>query len=87
VPGSGNETRRRPVTKSDYEAAVAAFMRSKGVTRCPTACLSATQASVSAVDRERLQKQAAELETRRLERQTEHCRRLFGACAAEARAL
>jgi hypothetical protein len=74
------------VTKSDYDAAVAAFMRSKGVTRCPTVCLSPTQASVSAVDRERLQRQAAERETHRLERQSAQWRRLFGT-AAEARAL
>lgn len=75
------------MTRSDYDAAIAAFMRSKGVTRCPTACLLPTQASVSVVDRERLQRQAAELETRRLERQTAHWRRLFGASAAEARTL
>jgi hypothetical protein len=36
---------------NDYEAAVAAFIRDKGVTRCPTACLVRTQASVPAADR------------------------------------
>ena len=41
-----------PMTSSgEYEAAVAAFIRSKGVTRCPTACLVRTQASVPAADR------------------------------------
>jgi hypothetical protein len=75
------------VAKSDYDAAVAAFIRNKGVTRCPTACLAPTQASVSAADRRRLQIRAAELEARRLERQKENWRRLFGPVAAEARAV
>ena len=40
-----------PLSSSDYEAAVAAFIRDRGVTRCPTACLVRTQASVPAADR------------------------------------
>ena len=44
-----------PVSSSDYEAAVAAFIRDKGVTRCPTACLVRTQASVPAADRAALE--------------------------------
>jgi len=35
----------------DYEAAVAAFLRSKGVTRCPTVCAVPTQATVAEADR------------------------------------
>lgn len=72
------------MTKSDYDAAVAAFIRHRGVTRCPTACLLPTQASVSAADRERLEIRAAELESRRLERRSEEWRRLFGPLAQEA---
>jgi hypothetical protein len=34
----------------DYEAAVAAFLRSKGVTRCPTVCAVPTQATVAEAD-------------------------------------
>ena len=34
------------MSSSEYEAAVAAFIRNKGVTRCPTACVVPTQASV-----------------------------------------
>jgi hypothetical protein len=44
-----------PLSSSEYEAAVAAFIRDKGVTRCPTACLARTQASVPAADREALE--------------------------------
>jgi hypothetical protein len=40
-----------PPSPGDDEAAVAEFIRNKGVTRCPTACLVRTQASVPAADR------------------------------------
>lgn len=36
---------------NEYQAAVAAFIRAKGVTRCPTACALPTQGVVPAVDR------------------------------------
>lgn len=41
-------------TESDYAAAVAEFMRKKGVTRCPTVCVVATRANTSEADREAL---------------------------------
>ena len=44
-----------PLSSSEYEAAVAAFIRDRGVTRCPTACLVRTQASVPAADRAALE--------------------------------
>ena len=53
------------MSPNEYEAAVAAFIRTNGVTRCPTACLVRTQATVSIADREALQKRATEAETRR----------------------
>ena len=40
----------------EYEAAVAAFIRSKGITRCPTACALPTQAAPAAADRAALQR-------------------------------
>jgi hypothetical protein len=43
------------MSPGEYEAAVAAFIRNRGVTRCPTACLARTQASVSAADRAALE--------------------------------
>jgi hypothetical protein len=45
--------------RDEYEAAVAAFIRSNGVTRCPTACALPTQATLSAIDRVALQNYAA----------------------------
>ena len=47
------------ISSGEYEAAVAAFIRSKGVTRCPTACLVRTQASVGAADRAALEQYEA----------------------------
>ena len=35
----------------EYEAAVEAFIRTKGVTRCPTACALPTQGTIAASDR------------------------------------
>jgi len=51
---------------ADMESAteVAEFIRTKGVTRCPTACVLPTQASVAVADREAL----CEYATRRAER-------------------
>jgi len=37
--------------EDDYEAAVAAFLRTKGITRCPTACALPTQGTIAATDR------------------------------------
>jgi hypothetical protein len=41
--------------REEYEAAVAAFIRSNGITRCPTACALPTQAAPAAADRVALQ--------------------------------
>ena len=40
-----------PPSASEYEAAVAAFIQNRGITRCPTVCLARTQATVPAADR------------------------------------
>ena len=42
----------------EYEAAVAAFIRSRGITRCPTACVLPTQASPDQTDRAALARHA-----------------------------
>jgi hypothetical protein len=52
--------------EEEYQTAVAAFIHSNGITRCPTACALPTQASVSDADRAALQSYAA---TRDLSRQ------------------
>ncbi len=50
------------MSQSEHEAAVAAFIRNQGITRCPTACVVRTQGTVSNADREALQQRAAESE-------------------------
>ena len=39
------------MSRDQYQAAVSAFIRSKGVTRCPTACVLPTQGTVASDDR------------------------------------
>jgi hypothetical protein len=39
---------------TDSESAIAEFIRTRGITRCPTACVLPTQASVNVADREAL---------------------------------
>ena len=54
-------------SKND-EAAIVAFMRTKGITRCPTACVAPTHASGSAADRAVLRQRAERLEALRQEK-------------------
>ena len=54
------------MSKQEYEAAVAAFLRKKAVTRCPTACVSPTQSQISETDQEALRRHAEVLEQARL---------------------
>ena len=56
------------MSQSEYDAAIAAFIRRKGITRCPTACVVRTQGTVSKSDQEALQKRAVEVEIRRIRR-------------------
>lgn len=53
------------MTRRDDEAAIAAFIRKRGITRCPTVCLLPTQGTVSAADRAALSSREASLEERR----------------------
>ena len=53
------------MTQQEHEAAVAAFIRAKGVTRCPTVCAVRTQASVAEPDRAALRRRAEQIEARR----------------------
>jgi hypothetical protein len=48
-----------------YEAEIATFLRTKDITRCPTACAAPTHASGSAVDRAALRLRAERLEVLR----------------------
>jgi len=56
------------MTTQDTEAAIAAFIRARGVTRCPTVCAVPTQASVGEADRRALQQRDQQIEARRTDR-------------------
>jgi hypothetical protein len=56
------EKTQRVVSLGHNEAAVAEFIRTKGITRCPTACVSPTQGLVAATDRAALEEYAVERE-------------------------
>jgi hypothetical protein len=58
----------RAMTQQEYQAAVDAFIRAKGVTRCPTACAVPTQAILAEADRRALRRRAKLLEMLREER-------------------
>ncbi len=49
----------------DCDAVIAEFIRTRGITRCPTACVLPTQGSVDAADRAALEEHAAAQERSR----------------------
>ena len=57
--------------------AIAEFIRSKGVTRCPTACVLPTQALVGAADRAALEEHAVTRDRRLRARAASSWGRLF----------
>jgi hypothetical protein len=52
----------------DYEAAVARFLRTRSITRCPTVCAVPTQATVAENDRAAYRDYIAAKEAARMER-------------------
>ena len=56
------------MSNNDYDAAIAEFLRKKGVTRCPTACVVPTHASVAEADRVALRDYSAAREAARVEK-------------------
>lgn len=60
-----NEGSRDLISEQDFATAVAEFIRTRGVTKCPTACVLPTQASVASADREALGEYAARRAERR----------------------
>lgn len=51
------------MSRSDERAEIAEFIRSRGAIRCPTACLTPTQGTVSAVDKLALSRHAQDRQT------------------------
>lgn len=72
-----NEGSRDLVSDKDCATEVAEFIRTKGVTRCPTACVLPTQASVAAADREALGEYAARRAERRRARVAAHAQQFL----------
>jgi hypothetical protein len=56
------------MSQNEYDAAVAEFMRTKGITRCPTACAVPTHADVEEADQAALRDYNAAKEAARLEK-------------------
>jgi hypothetical protein len=56
------------MSQTDYEAAVTQFLRTRGVTRCPTVCVVPTQATVADADRAAYRDHIAAREAARLEK-------------------
>ena len=56
------------MSQNGYDAAIAEFIRTKGTTRCPTACAHLTDGTVSATDRAALEAYAVERERLRREK-------------------
>ena len=54
--------------RHDDEAEIAAYIRTNGVTRCPTACAAPTRASGCAADRATLRRRAEQREAAREEK-------------------
>ena len=57
------------MSKADYEAALAAFLKTKPITRCPTVCAVPTQATINEADRAAYRDYVAAQEAARLEKQ------------------
>src|SRR5579885_183703 len=60
--------REPPMSNAEYERQIAEFLRKKGVTRCPTACVVPTHATVADADRAALRDYSAAREAARLEK-------------------
>jgi hypothetical protein len=65
---SAHPDRETVMSETDYEAAVAAFLTTKGVTRCPTVCVVPTQATVAEADRAAYRDYIAAKEAARIEK-------------------
>jgi hypothetical protein len=65
----------------EYKAAVAASIRSNGITRCPTACALPTQGTIAANDRAALEDYAIARDQSRRQRQAARERSFWAARA------
>lgn len=66
------------ISEYNSQAIIAEYIRTKGVTRCPTACVVPTQASVTPADRAALEEYAVERARQRREKAAARARLLWG---------
>ena len=69
------------MSQKNSQAEIATFIRTKGITRCPTACAAPTHASGNAADREALRLRTERLEALRQERSQRFWARAIGIAA------
>jgi hypothetical protein len=75
----GRPNEGRSSRASGGDATIAEFIRTKGITRCPTACLLPTQGSVDAADRAALEEHATTQEKLRLAKAAARARLFWSA--------
>jgi len=72
------ETSMLMISDDNRKTVIAEYIRTKGVTRCPTACVVPTQASVTAADRAALEEYRTERDRMRRERAAARVRLFWG---------
>jgi hypothetical protein len=70
------------ILANDREAVIAEFIRTRGITRCPTACVLPTQGAVGAADRAALEAHAVAQERSRQAKAAARARFFWGAAIA-----
>jgi hypothetical protein len=63
-----NQLEHRSMSRTEYDTAIAQFLLTKSVTRCPTVCVVPTQATVADADRAAYRDYVAAREAARLEK-------------------
>src|SRR5262249_3590916 len=82
TPFSEAENIVQIITDHNHDAVIADYIRTRGVTRCPTACVVPTQASVTDADRAALEEYAIERDRQRREKAAARARLFCGGSAA-----
>jgi hypothetical protein len=72
------ETSMLVISNDNCDTVIAEYIRTKGVTRCPTACVVPTQASVTAADRAALEEYRSERDRQRREKAAARARLFWG---------
>jgi hypothetical protein len=73
---------KRAAAGGDCDSVIAEFIRTKGITRCPTACVLPTQGSVDEADRAALEEHATLQERSRRAKAAARARFLWSAAAS-----